>query len=222
MSRPASRRADAGPTGPTSRISPPEAAPILAEPALVACYFAAHAESLSVATLVRRVGTISRAHEAKGLPNPCRSVLVRATLQGIKRKLGVAQRQAKPLLREDLFRVLDALGESMKGARDRALLLIGFAGGFRRSEIVGLDCSDVERVRQGLIVTPRRSKTDEEGAGRKVDHPFGRTAIAPSWPSKAGLSSPGSKLDPSSGQSAGMAASVPYGCLFRENPAALL
>ena len=150
-----------------------------AEPALVASYLAAHAEILSVATLVRRIATISKAHEARGLPNPCLFEIVRATLRGIKCTRGIAQREAKPLLREDLFRVLDAMGEGIKDARDRALLLIGFAGGFRRSEIVGLDCADIERVRQGLIVTLGRSKTDQEGAGRKVGMPFGRTRYCP-------------------------------------------
>ena len=150
-----------------------------AEPAVVASFLAAHAQTLSVATLVRRIATISKAHEARGLPNPCRSEIVRATMRGVKRTRGVAQREAKPLLREDLFRVLDAMGEGVKDARDRALLLIGFAGGFRRSEIVGLDCDDVERVRQGLIVTLRRSKVDQEGAGRKVGIPFGRTRHCP-------------------------------------------
>ena len=150
-----------------------------ATPVIVAAYLAAHSETHSVATLVRRVATISKAHEAKGLPNPCRSEIVRATLRGVKRTRGVAQRQAKPLLREDLFRVMDAMGEGVKDTRDRALLLIGFAGGFRRSEIVGLDRNDIERVRQGLIVTLRRSKTDQEGAGRKVGIPFGRTRHCP-------------------------------------------
>jgi site-specific recombinase XerC len=74
-------------------------------------------------------------------------------LRGVKRTRGIAQREAKPLLREDLFRVLDAMGERMKDVRDRALLLVGFAGGFRRSEIVGLNYDDVERVRQGLVLT---------------------------------------------------------------------
>jgi integrase len=146
---------------------------------MIASYLATHSETLSVATLVRRVATISKAHEARGLPNPCRSEIVRATLRGIKRTRGVAQTEAKPLLREDLFRVLDAMGDGVKAARDRALLLIGFAGGFRRSEIVGLDCDDIEPVRQGLIVTLRRSKTDQEGAGRKIGIPFGRTRHCP-------------------------------------------
>ncbi len=119
---------------------------IPASPELVASYIAAHAEILSVATLVRRVATISKLHRARGFPNPCQAEIVRATLRGIKRTYGVAQKEAKALLREDLFRVLDAMGEGVKNARDRALLLIGFAGGFRRSEIVGLSCDDIERV----------------------------------------------------------------------------
>ena len=152
---------------------------IPAAPSMVASYLAAHADRLSVATLVRRVATISKAHEAKGLPNPCRSEIVRATLRGIKRLHGTAQREAKPLLREDLFLALDAMGDSPKDVRDRALLLLGFAGGFRRSEVVGLDRGDVEHVRQGLVVTLRRSKTDQEGAGRKIGLPHGRTRYCP-------------------------------------------
>src|SRR5271166_1347446 len=70
-------------------------------------YLAEHAGVLAVSTLVRRVATISKAHEARGLPNPCRSEIVRATFRGIKRTCGVAQRQAKPLLKERLFQVLD-------------------------------------------------------------------------------------------------------------------
>jgi integrase len=150
-----------------------------ADPTVVASYVAVHAETLSVATLVRRLATISKAHEARGMPNPCRSEIVRATLRGVKRTRGIAQREAKPLLKEDLFRVLDAIGDGVKGARDRALLLIGFAGGFRRSELVGLDCADIERVRQGMIISLRRSKTDQEGAGRKIGIPYGRTRHCP-------------------------------------------
>lgn len=150
-----------------------------AAPTMVASYLAAHAEELSVATLVRRVATISKAHEARGLPNPCRSEIVRATLRGIKRTRGTAQQQARPLVREDLLRVLDSLGQAAKDIRDGALLLLGFAGGFRRSELVGLDRADIEHVRQGLIVTLRFSKTDQEGAGRKVGIPHGRTRHCP-------------------------------------------
>jgi integrase len=150
-----------------------------ADPAVVASYLAAHSETHSVATLVRRLATISKAHEARGLPNPCRTEIVRATLRGIKRTHRIAQHQAKPLLRGDLFQVLDAMADGVKNARDRALLLIGFAGGFRRSELVGLDFADIERVRQGIVITLRRSKVDQMGEGRKIGVPFGRTRHCP-------------------------------------------
>ena len=81
---------------------------------IVAGYIAQNAGRLSVATLVRRLASISKAHEARGLPNPTRSALVRATLRGIKRTYGCAQRQAKPLLRDELIQVLDATGDRPK------------------------------------------------------------------------------------------------------------
>jgi integrase len=165
---------------------------IPASDALVASYLAAHAEMLSVATLIRRLASISKAHEGRGIANPVRHELVKATLRGIKRRRGTAQREAKPLLRDDLFAVLDAMGNALKDARDRALLLIGFAGGFRRSELVGIDIDAVGFVRQGAIVTVPRSKTDQLGAGRKVGIPVGRTHHCPiaaleAWIARAGL-----------------------------------
>jgi integrase len=166
---------------------------IPADDTLVASYLAAHAETLSVATLVRRLSSISKAHAARGLTNPVRAELVRSTLRGIRRRRGSAQREAKPLLKDDLFAVLDAMGDTLKDARDRALLLIGFAGGFRRSELVAIDIGAVEFVRQGLIVTVQRSKTDQLGTGRKVGIPLGRTRYCPvaaleGWNARAGLS----------------------------------
>jgi integrase len=139
---------------------------------MLASYLAGNAGRLAVATRVRRVAAIARAHEALNSSSPARSDLVRATLRGIRRQFGVRQKEAKPLLRDDLFRVLDAIGDDTKDARDSALLLIGFADGLRRSEIVGLNAADIETVRQGLIIHLRRSKTDQEGAGRKIGVPF--------------------------------------------------
>ena len=67
------------------------------------------------------------------------------------------------------------LPDGLKGQRDRALLLVGFAGAFRRSELVGIDVEHVEFVAEGMVVTLPRSKTDQEGAGRKVGIPYGQT-----------------------------------------------
>lgn len=150
-----------------------------ATPAMVAAYVADHAGSLAVATMARRVATLSKAHRALGGVNPCRSELVRATLQGFKRKHGAAQKQAKPLMRDDLFCVLDSMGDSLGDIRDRALLLIGFAGGFRRSELTGLLVGDQDLVRQGIIINLRRSKTDQSGEGRRIGIPHGRTRHCP-------------------------------------------
>ncbi len=145
------------------------------EPNDLAAYLAESAATLAVATLVRRLAAIARAHQARGVPSPTRAEVVRATLRGIRRRRGTAQREARPLLRDELFRTLDAIGDSMKDARDRSLLLIGFATGLRRSELVGLDVPDIETVSQGLVIHLRRSKTDQDGAGRKIGVPFGRT-----------------------------------------------
>jgi len=83
------------------------------------------------------------------------------------------------LLRDDLLLVLDAMGNGLKDLRDRALLLIGFAGALRRSELVGLDVGDIEHVRQGIVLTLRKSKTDQDGCGRKIGIPRGRTRWCP-------------------------------------------
>ena len=150
-----------------------------ASAAMICAYIGNHAGQLSVATIQRRVATLSKAHATAGLPNPCRAEIVKATLRGLRRKHGTAQRQAKPLLRDDLLLVLDRLGKTLRDHRDRALLLLGFAGGFRRSELVALERADIETVRQGLIVTIRRSKTDQEGVGRRIGIPLGRTRHCP-------------------------------------------
>jgi len=163
-----------------------------ATPAMVASYIAASAATLAVATIVRRVATLSKAHQAMGEDNPCQSSLVRSTLQGLRRKHGTTQKQAKALVLDDLFAILDVMGDSLKDTRDQALLLLGFAGGFRRSEVVGLDVVDIEAVRQGLVITLRRSKTDQEGAGRRIGIPHGRTHRCPvfavtNWLTRSGI-----------------------------------
>jgi integrase len=72
------------------------------------------------------------------------------------------------LLKGDLFRVINAIGSAPKDIRDRALLLIGFAGAFRRSELVTLDREDISFTPKGLVISVRRSKTDPFGAGRRI------------------------------------------------------
>jgi site-specific recombinase XerD len=83
-----------------------------------------------------------------------------------------------PAVKEDVLSMVAGL-TGTKGIRDRALLLIGFAGAFRRSELVSLTVADMEQAQQGLILTLQRSKTDQEGHGRKVAIPYARGAVCP-------------------------------------------
>lgn len=152
---------------------------IPAPPETVAAYLSDHAEALSVATLKRRLAAISVAHEARGGPSPTLTKLVKAVLRGIQRAHGAPQRQAKPLLVEDLLRIMTVLRDRPRDIRDKALLLMGFAGGFRRSELVALDRADIEIVRQGMIVTVRRSKTDQTRQGRQIGIPLARGRHCP-------------------------------------------
>jgi len=148
-------------------------------PEAVAVYLAAHAGVLSVATLARRLASLTKAHGVLGLESPAKSPIVRATFRGIKRKYGLSQRQARPLLRDDLLAILDSTGSSLVDARDRALLLVGFAGGFRRSELVSLDVDDLAFESRGVVITIRRSKTDQLGVGRKLAIPIARGRWCP-------------------------------------------
>lgn len=149
------------------------------QPHGVAEYLAELAATHAVATIQRRVAAIAKAHRASGFDDPCKAEIVKATLRGIRRIKGTAQRAAQALQRDDLFAVLGGMGDRTIDQRDKALLLIGFAGAFRRSELVGLNYDDVEHVRQGIVLHLRRSKTDQTGQGRKIAVPYGRTRWCP-------------------------------------------
>jgi site-specific recombinase XerD len=146
-----------------------------ATPETVTVYLSALAETHKPATLRRRVATLAVNHRAAGYESPTRSAVVSRTLEGVARTKGTAQAVKAPLTVEDL-RVItrDHLPAGLRANRDRALLLLGFAGAFRRSELVGIDREHLGFVPEGVVVTLRRSKTDQEGAGRKVAIPYGQ------------------------------------------------
>ncbi len=145
---------------------------------MLAAYIAKRVETLSSHTICRRVVGISRAHVSQGLPDPAKSDLVRTVLRGVRRTRGMAQRQVAPLLKPDLLSML-LLMSGTKGIRDRALLLLGFASALRRTELVMLDVEHLQFVKEGVIVTLHRSKTDQDGVGRKIAVPYGRTQACP-------------------------------------------
>lgn len=148
-----------------------------AEPATVAAYIADMADGgYKLATIERRLSSIGKRHSTSGQPNPTKTEMIHHTIGGIRRTLGRAQTQKAPAITETVRALLGTLDTSRAGLRDRALLLVGFAGAFRRSELVGLDVADLRFVAGGVEITLRTSKTDQEGQGTTKGLPLGQNA----------------------------------------------
>ncbi len=145
-----------------------------AAPETVALYLAALAEGCRPSTLQRRLVAISRMHCTAQHEPPTRSIAVQETMKGIRRVLGSAQTRKQPVVTHILRQLLDTLPHNLFGTRDRALLLLGFAAALRRSEIVALDVRDLAFTPRGIVLTMRRSKTDQEGVGRTIGIPYGK------------------------------------------------
>jgi site-specific recombinase XerD len=149
-----------------------------AEPQTVALYLSDVARTHKVSTLYRRLSGISQAHQAAGYVTPTTDAQVRLVFQGIRRTLGSAPDQKNAAITAEVRAMVETLSSTaLIGVRDRALLLVGFAGAFRCSELVSLDVADVTFSSDGLVVQLRRSKTDQEGEGRKVGLPFGSNPL---------------------------------------------
>jgi site-specific recombinase XerD len=144
-----------------------------AGPATLAAYAADSARQLKARTVERRLTAISQAHQFAGLPSPAEDKLVRTVMAGIRRVKGTAQAGKNPLSPELLRKMFEGMSGDLRAVRDRALLLIGFAGAFRRSELVALRGEDIRLNDEGLVVMISRSKTDPEGAGQTVGIPYG-------------------------------------------------
>lgn len=136
-----------------------------ATPSTVAEYLVDRAGTLKPSTLNRRLVAIGHAHRAAGEPNPTKAPDVTETFKGIRRTLGTAPEQKAPITPVELRLMVETLDESLASIRNRALLLIGFAGAFRRSELAALNVEDLDEREEGYLITVRRSKTDQEGRG---------------------------------------------------------
>jgi site-specific recombinase XerD len=131
-------------------------------------------------TLRRRLAAISQLHQQMGFRSPASSWEMKKFLAGLRRELGVAPERKRPLVAGDLKKILGQMPDrkmkmpdTLLGKRDRAILLLGFSGALRRSELVALNVEDCEETAEGLTVQVRRSKTDQEGEGRAVGIPQG-------------------------------------------------
>ncbi|MCJ2054768.1 site-specific integrase [Methylobacterium sp. J-070] len=163
-----------------------------ASPEAVAAFIVSEAEEgRAASTLGRRMAAIRHAHKLASLPDPTEDEGVRAAIRGARRKAGVAPTQKAAATAEILAALLMRTPDTLTGKRDRALLALGFAGAFRRSELVALDVADLIEDPEGLRVRVRRSKTDQEGRGLEKAIPHGRfirpVALVREWLDAAGI-----------------------------------
>jgi integrase len=152
-----------------------------AAPEAVGSYLAERAsgssggEPLKVSTLSLRLVAIGKAHRLAGHRLDTRHPAIRETMQGIRRKHGSAPTKKEAAVSAVIRDAVNGLAKlpGLRPLRDRAMLLVGFAAALRRSELVALDVADVAFVMEGLILTLRRAKTDQEGKGTEIAIPFG-------------------------------------------------
>jgi len=133
------------------------------QPKIVALYITNLSKSSKFSTLKRRIASISVLHKLKGHYLDTKHPVIMENLHGIKRTLGSRQKAKKPILINDLKLIIKAIDKEK--IRDKALILIGFAGGFRRSELVNIFYEDIEFVTEGVKILIKRSKTDQSGEG---------------------------------------------------------
>jgi site-specific recombinase XerD len=119
-------------------------------------------------TAQRHLASIAAAHRAAGLEFDTQHPILRRTMNGILRTYGARQEGARALRAEDIAAICQTFSLDLRCVRNKAIILLGFAGGFRRSEIVALNVSDLAFEDKVLRVTLRRSKTDQEGEGRTI------------------------------------------------------
>ncbi|MDC3391223.1 site-specific integrase [Candidatus Pelagibacter sp.] len=133
------------------------------QPKILALYITHLSKSSKFSTLKRRIASISVIHKLKGHYLDTKHPIIMENLHGIKRNLGSRQKAKKPILINDLKLIINVIDKEK--IRDKALILIGFAGGFRRSELVNIYYEDVEFVPEGVKILIKRSKTDQSGEG---------------------------------------------------------
>lgn len=150
--------------------------PLPAFPATLAAYISDLSNRAATSTIRRRISAISQAHIVAGHPSPATDPMVREVWKGIRRVKGTAPKQKDALMTNDLRKICKALPDTLRGHRDRALLLIGLAGGFRRAELVSINLEHITFVENGIIIRLLESKTDKEKQGIDVGIPNGSRA----------------------------------------------
>ena len=148
-----------------------------ADPKVISLYLTDLSKNCKFSTLKRRLASINVVNKIKGFHIDISHPIIRENLIGIKRKIGTLQKGKKPILINYLYNVIDLIhnnkvNNNLLLLRDKTILLLGFAGGFRRSELVNLQKTDLEFVSEGLKITVRKSKNDQFGEGLVKGIPY--------------------------------------------------
>ena len=145
------------------------------EPKIITLYLTHLSKSSKYSTLKRRLASISVIHRLNGHYLDTKHPVITENLLGIKRVKGTYQKAKKPILINELKLIVNAINKDknqISRSKNKALLLIGFAGGFRRSELVAILLDDVEFVSEGVKIFVKRSKTDQSGEGMTKGIPY--------------------------------------------------
>ena len=150
------------------------------DPKIIALYLTHLSTFSKFSTLKRRLASIKVIHRLKGHYIDTKHPIIAENLMGIKRKMGVKQTSKKPILINDLKLIINVINKDKneyKKFQNKALILIGFAGGFRRSELVSIEYEDIEFVNEGVKILVQRSKTDQTGLGMMKAIPYFQNKI---------------------------------------------
>ena len=146
------------------------------EPKILSLYLTHLSSNSKYSTLKRRIASIGVLHKIKGHYIDTKHPIIIENLMGIKRKKGINQKSKKPLLINDLKVLINVLHENnennLKKLRDKTIILLGFSGGFRRSELVNIEFEDLDFVSEGVKIFIKRSKTDQSGEGMLKGIPY--------------------------------------------------
>jgi len=145
------------------------------EPKVVSLYLTHLSQNSKFSTLKRRLASISVIHKLSGHYIDTKHPMITENLMGIKRVKGSYQKAKKPILINELkliVSVIDKDENEKRRKKNKALILVGFAGGFRRSELVAIDYEDVDFVTEGVKIFVKRSKTDQSGEGMTKGIPY--------------------------------------------------
>ena len=146
------------------------------QPKIVSLYLTNLSKNSKMSTLKRRLVSISMVHRLKGHYLDTKHPIIIENLMGIKRVKGSIQKGKKPILINHLKSIINVIDQQeineIKKSRDKTIVLVGFGGGFRRTELISIDHEDLEFVPEGVKITLKRSKTDQFGEGMVKGLPY--------------------------------------------------